>query len=261
MPNQLLPTIEQPSWLANLTNHEIMTGEFPLNNILQDSLYYPASEFDASPIRHFSGSFLSFIYVDYSTRRHDLLNQLETNGFIGYQILGQRSVLEKELKPIGTPTTPVVKNDLYKKVPDGIINNEPFCEWIVFERNSGFDDSHGPLRFSLIYLVADGVAAYTALYTSNKKVPKGIAIIQPGSDGGYLGGGNYTNFKAPDKIFSKYVHENPAGMPRYLLYGGNGGREFYRDVCWPEYSKHIGFVDKPPRGNIGVWEFHAGEEK
>jgi len=36
----------------------------------------------------------------------------------------------------------------------------PFCVWLIMERKQDVAESHGSLRFSLLYLCADGVAAY-----------------------------------------------------------------------------------------------------
>lgn len=50
---------------------------------------------------------------------------------------------------------------------------QPFCSWMIFQRNKTVSHSHGPFRFSLLYLCADGVAAFQALYVTSKKNAKG----------------------------------------------------------------------------------------
>ena len=110
-------------------------------------------------------------------------------------------------------------------------------------------ESHGPHRFSLLYLCAEGVAAFQALYVANQLAPAAIGIIQPG----YGFGGNWTDFTDRDRIFAGIVLDNPAGHPKFLLHGGIGPREFYDQPCWPEYSEQRGFLDKAGGGSIGVW--------
>jgi hypothetical protein len=52
-------------WLTDLSLPAIMHEPFPMDQVLQDSLYYPSSGFDGDPVRHLAGNILSFIYVDY----------------------------------------------------------------------------------------------------------------------------------------------------------------------------------------------------
>ena len=126
---------------------------------------------------------------------------------------------------------------------------------MVLERESGFSPEHGPARFSLLYLCADGAAAYQALYVANAVAPKVIAIIQPGHGFGC----NWTNFGDPEQILARTVATNPAGKPELLLYGGYGARDYFREPCWPEYSDYICFLDKHGGGTIGVWRLNADE--
>ena len=126
---------------------------------------------------------------------------------------------------------------------------KPFATWFVFQRDGGLDNEHDAERFSLLYLCADGVAAYQALYLANNCSPLGIAIIQPGTGFGL----NWTDFTDPSKSMATTMLSNPAGKPHVLLYGGIGKRDFYRKTCWPEYPKHDCFLEKAGGGSIGVW--------
>jgi hypothetical protein len=81
--------------------------EFPLHEILKDSLYYPASGFDGDPIKHLLRTFLSFVYVDYARTHEQLMMEIRGRGFKGYRMLGWRSVTIQELVPHGwTPIYP-----------------------------------------------------------------------------------------------------------------------------------------------------------
>ncbi len=93
---------------------------------------------------------------------------------------------------------------------------------------------HGPDRFSLLYICADGVAVFRSLYIQNAIVPKAIAIIQPGH--GF--GGNWTNFEDHEKVLGRSVlNDNLGGGPEFLLNGGAGGRGLSNDCnCWPDYK-------------------------
>ena len=239
-----LPEMNPPDWLTRIDDKTIKE-QFPLKCVLQDSLYYPAAGFDGVPVAHLAGNFLSFVYVDYGVSREDLLEELCSRGFRGYQVMAQRKVSKDELTPNGwTPISPVRDDGDPAKYKDWI--KQPFCEWLIFQRSSGFTDEHGPCRFSLLYLCADGVAAFQALYLSNRLSPSGIAIIQPG----HAFGGNWTDFTDANGPLARAVIGNPSGKPNVLLYGGAGGRDFYRDPCWLEYAESLGFLGAT---SIGVW--------
>lgn len=246
MLNQL-PEIAVPSWLNNLSPTTIRNGSFPLQEFLQNSLYYPASGFDGDPIRYLAGNILSFIYVDYGHAEDEFMDALGSPGFRGYDLVATRPVIEQELAPNGwNPILPArIDGDPFR-YRDRTKN--PFYSWSVFQRRDDVPVNHGPSRFSLLYLCADGVAAFQALYIANAAVPKAVAVIQPG----HAFGGNWTDYTDPKQIFARSVLENPSGRPTFLLYGGIGKRDYYRQSCWPDYQAHICFVDKVG-GTIGIW--------
>lgn len=248
-----LGIVQIPAWLADLRADTIECGALPLDDILRDSLYYPSSGFDGTPIRYLAGNVHSFVYVDYGQGREDLDRALRSPGFRGYGVLGKRDVPQVELTPHGwTPTVPTSVDGNPTRYRNWM--KKPFCLWIVFQRLDEFPESHGPHRFSLLYLCADGVAAFQALYVANKHAPAIVAVIQPG----HAFGGNWTDFTDPQKIFARSVLQNPAGKPRIFLYGGIGRRDFYRNSCWPNYNRLVSFLEKAGCGTIGVWA-HASQ--
>lgn len=231
------------SWLDSI-NSSTIPAILPIHQILAHSLYYPAAGLDGDPIAYLAGNYLSFVYVDYGISRAVLLNTLSERGFRGYSIVAQRPVTQRELIPNGWTNHTVSKN-----IPVGIVGADqitPFCEWIIFQRSDEYDIRHGPERFSLLYMCADGVATFEALYVSNSTAPEAIAIVQPG----HSFGGNWTNFADPDQSLHEVVLNNPHGYPTVLLYGGSGGTAPYTKPCWPEYSIGMGFLGNT---SISVW--------
>jgi hypothetical protein len=240
--------MQEPDWLADIDQDNIKSRSLPLDELLQESLYYPASGFDGSPIRRLAGNVFSFVYVDYGMEREALMNALESPGFHGYKLLARRDVAQHELPPRPWRLPPLLPQDGDPwKFRD--YTKEPFCVWAVFERSGEMPDSHGPRRFSLLYLCADGVAAFQALYVANAMKPKIVAIIQPGH--GF--GRNWTDFTDPQQVLARTVLGNPAGRPQALLHGGSGGRDFYRESCWPDYPGLLRFIDKRGGRDIGVF--------
>ncbi len=244
----LLPEVAQPQWLSDLTPESIQTAAFPLKEILEDSLYYPASGFDGDPIKYLAGRVFSFINVEYGKTEQELEEAIKLPGFKGYQILASRSVTESELTPNGWQPIMPERVDGNPRQYEKYVK-KPFCRWYVFERCDDFPASHGPGRFSLLYLCADGAAAYQAIYVANATKPKFVAIIQPGHGFGC----NWTDFTDPTKIFARTVLGNKAGRPEYLLYGGFAERHFYVETCWQDYGDLLGFFTHGYDGNIGVW--------
>ena len=221
---------------------------FPLARILDQSLYYPASGFDGDPVKYFSHKINSFVYADYGYSENNLKDALASEGFKGYRIAHSRDVSQNVLMS-DRWTSACGKNDYRYQGLNTVEHEKRFAKWLIFERCTGFGSMHGAQRFSLLYVCADGVAAYRALYMANNYVPKAIAIIQPG----YGFGGNYTDFANPSCLLGEIVLGNNVGRPKMLLFGGHGKRNRFRSPCWPEYAANDGFYDKAGGGSIGVW--------
>ena len=246
-----LPRIEPPDWL-NRNQEEIQNGEFPLREILKDSLYYPASGTDGDPVKYLAGNVLSFIYADYGIERNEVLHTLKhgQHRFCGYAPVALRDVNMKELCPDGwTPKLPRPGDGNPERGRSFI--KPPFAVWSIFQRLAGFSDEHGPERFSLLHICGDGVATFQALYHGNHCVPHAVAVINPGT--GF--GGNWTDFSDRALIFARSVLENPSGDPELLLYGGicPADDPFYQEPCWPDYPEPVACVPKYDGGYIGVW--------
>jgi hypothetical protein len=237
----------EPNWLSNIEKR--FFSKFPLLDIIENSLYYPACGLDGSPIKYMGGNILSFIYVDYGVTKEKNMADLNNKGCAGYDILLQREIDERDLVPHGWKQKYCKPSDGDPSSIKDFIVNEPYCLWTIFKRQPNRNQNHGPDKFSLLYLTADGAAAFDAIYLKNNKRPKAIAIIQPGT----AFGGNWTDFRDHTKILGRYVLNNPAGIPDYLLYGGWGSGHCYKEPCWPPYNKYILFYPHEP-GSVGIWE-------
>lgn len=229
--------------LNELTPESIAYGVFPVKELLCNSVYYPASAFDGGVIRDCNvnrkdWNVLSFIYCDYNMTKSGLQ---ETDMPRGYRIFGQRQLTEHDLVPKGwTPKLPPnLDMQSYQYSVSQFANKRPFATWMVFERLPEFDKTHGPKRFSLLFICGDGVATYQALYWTHKLSPRAIAIIQPGTGFGF----NWTDFYKRSDPFYWTVSHNPAGMPEYVYCGhwsehatAKAANLEYMDFDWPEYK-------------------------
>lgn len=238
------------SWLVNITQEQIESGMFPLKDVLQNSFYYPSCGFDGGIIKDCNTmgrdlNIVSFIYCDYATGEQAF--RQEQNSFVGYHVLGSRSVSHSELTPNGwRPKFPPNFNlQDYQRYRD---TWKPFINWTVYERDDNRDDNHGRTRFSLLYLGGEGVATYQALYWTNKISPRALAIIQPGT-GFEL---NWTDFRDGNGALAWVVNNNPVGQPEFIYYGGYGNG--YSDFNWNGYIQSR--IIRPyyiEEGEVRIW--------
>ena len=235
-------------WLERLTAESLLKMEFPIQEILQDSLYYPASGFDGDPVKHLLGTFLSFIYVDYARSHELLMQEIRGRGFKGYRMLGWRAVTRSELVPYGwTPHYPTMEDGNPRS--GYCWAKPPFCDWCIFERLPEMNKDYGPYRFSLLFVGGDGVATFQALYLGNQAAPRGVAIIQEGYGFGF----NWTSFRDRSRIFARSVMDNPYGQPGILLVGGWSSINDYKEPVWPEYVEDVICFEKTRGGGYVVW--------
>ena len=232
----VFPSQLMPEWL------ECPDAErLPIRAILSGSVYYPACGIDGGPIKHFAKYFPSFVYTDYGYERAAVLQNLDE--FIGYKVAFVRDVTIDELG--------VDDLDLLRANPPNnphtfqLPETSWFCCWAVFERKDDYGDEHGPRRFSLLYSNSDGIAFFKSVYWKQDVAPAMIAIIQPGT--GF--GGNWTNFEDENGPLASAVLGNPSGNPMYLLNGGWGDGEMYREPCWSTYSKRVAVI----HGRLRCW--------
>ena len=180
---------------------------------------------------HLGHHFWSFVHADYGYDPEAIRATLGADRFAGYRLLGRRSVTEDEM-PLAN------WNSETARWLEGGNNRDareratpPFAEWALLERSYGPDKPTELM--SLLFIGADGVTLFKKLYVENGAVPACIAIIQPSDAMGQ----NWTDFKAPNEYLAQAVMGNPAGSPRFLLYGGNGAADWYRKPCWPTYDR------------------------
>jgi hypothetical protein len=241
-----------PEWLERQNPAELSAHDFPLHEALQHSLYYPAAGVDGRPVQFLGGFIHSFIYVDYGMDEQAVGAEAQASGFCGYHLAGSTSLSQRDLAPNGwRPQVPAQFQNQIQAFSErrarGSVRS-PFATWYIFDRDECRDERHGPLRFSLVYLCADGVAAYQALYWQNHTAPEVLAIIQPGNDCSV----NYTNFKGPDGFLAWTVlhGNNGSSIPEYLVCGGL--LLDYTQAFWPDaYPEHIEWFQHV-NGN-GVW--------
>ncbi len=231
--------------LQHISAEKMKDEPVPIQELLKDSLYYPSSGFDGGVVKYFSSYTQSFIYCDYGIKEDEFLREM--NGFYGYHVLSSRALNPSELTPTGWQMKLPPRLQAQEYLRERRFIKKPFAHWVVYERNEDFDESHGPKRFSLIYIGGEGVATYQALYWSNQVSPKILAIIQPGT----AFGGNYTDFCKKDGYLAWVALNNPNGTPEMILYGGYG-EGYENNFDWDGYKMIRSIHGYYPIGQYGM---------
>lgn len=260
-----MPESGHEEWLMtlDLRHPQRALKDLPIDFLLKGSVYYPASHFDGRPVQYLGRRIQSFVYVDYLVSRSQLMAELADpdRNFKGYRLAAHRPVEPKELSGNhpwnGQPAPCLQTEELLPRIREmwsgpprderGFARpNESFCEWMIFERKPDFGPEHGPKRFSILHLHADGVASYQALYWTRGIAPTVLCLIQPGM--------NWDEFRRADGCLATLVLRGGGPIPPFLICGGIGA--FYDTAFWPEdYPTCIGYF-KFENGN-GLWA-HKG---
>lgn len=213
-----LPQLTAPDWLSGILNNRLLPEKIPLLSILDDSLFYPASGLDTTPIELTSLNIFSFVYCDYSISKK-YFTEFLSNRIPDYSLVGGRFINRDEIVPDSwVPDVPTHFDfddywgyNLLKSAQDRC---EQFGHWSVWEKeNEASTEKSQRNIISLLFIAGEGVACYQGLYLRNKVSPKILSIIQPG----HTLGGNWTNFFNPYAPFWKSVKNGK--LPDRLLLG------------------------------------------
>ncbi len=159
-----------PDLLNEIDASSIATMEIPWAELLTDSLYYPSSGIDGTPIRHWRLGVNSFVYADFLVSRDDYGRALRS--IVGYEPVAQQEIPEEAIAPLGwrslMPEAVEPRQYLRAMQYSRVAGGRFFALWTVFQRRPGRPDWLGPPRFSLLHIRAEGVATYNALYARRR---------------------------------------------------------------------------------------------
>lgn len=227
-----------PEWLAGYQKGDSFDrSAFFASRIV----FYPGYGDDGQPVRLFgaAGAAHVFVMADYGVERNELLEKLgsEDEGFSGYDLLALLDLSERDLVPNGwTPTLP---REMIRNPKTSMDSGSPYGLVAIFERRDEFDSTHGPSRFSILFLGADGIAAYDALFCQpGMRVSPFAAVLQ---DHGF--GGNYSRFGQGGLLHR--IADAAKVYPRFILANERKTR------LWPGYSRVEG-VHADPGGVYGT---------
>lgn len=201
-----------PDWLARFDLQNPMRPADRLQDFLRSrTVYYPGSYFDGGPVAAFNSAQAAhcFIYVDYHVERQELVNRITRargQGFLGYDSIAQIDLTEADFQ-----TNRWVPH--YRQRVDYTFPPHPPYGFIsIFERQRGFDDAHGAWRFAILFLAADGHAAFDAMFCQNNGTPEPFcAVIQNHGFGGdwhragFGGGGPMSEIAQDCGVYPRFL--------------------------------------------------------
>jgi len=182
-------------------------------------VYYPGSGTDGHPVKVFGSTHSAhcFVYADYGVTQTALEAELAhpRYGFRGYHSLARLQLCERDLVPIAW--TPHIRagelpQDRYRFAA---VAAQPFGFLEVLERNHDLDDNHGARRLAILFLGADGIAAYDALFCQGLGHSVPFAVLL--EDHGF--GGNYDRFGRGGLL--ERIARHCDVLPQWLLVAEN----------------------------------------
>jgi len=229
-----------PQWLEQFNNGEAFSSEqFFASRII----YYPGPRYDGQPVKLFGSthSAHSFVYVDYGLTKDAIEAELghDEYGFRGYHTLDRVQLAERDLTPNGW----VDHVDPRYEAPHGRahIHTDPFGFIEVLERDQNLDDNYGAPLIGIMFLGADGIAAYDALFCQQNGTPPPFAFVL--QDHGF--GGNYDRFGRGGLL--ENIANRCHAVPRWLLVAD-------KTDPWDGFTR-VPDVDGEPGGMYGVLHF------
>lgn len=176
-----------PSWLENFEiGQKVRVGDIFRSRIV----YNPGAGFEGAPIRTFNASHAAhtFVYVDYGFNKETVDSELSDGAFHGYHLIHAQNVARDELFS-GAPVYHLDNEDI-KIIKEGyarmnVDTDNSFGILKIFQRNADLGDDHGALRFAVLYLGADAIAAYDVLFGNTDCTPFASVIDTYGFGGAY----------------------------------------------------------------------------
>ena len=198
-----------PSWLV-----EIKEGDkFSRDDFFKSRVvFYPGSYTDGHAVRVFGSTHAAhcFIYVDYGITQSVLETELINHGFLGYENLFRIQLTERDLVPFVWESSIHFRPD-YPLNYAANLKKESYSFLQIMERKPEYDEAHGPKRLAILFLFADGIATYDALFCQARNKSEPFAVLL--QDHGF--GGNYDKFGMGGLMERIALHAQI--KPTYLL--------------------------------------------
>ena len=190
-------------------------------------VYYPGSGTDGHPVKVFGSTHSAhcFVYADYMVSQARLEETLDSvHRFRGYHTVSRLQLREADLVPSGWTRHLEFGDPQDRYGFSNAIAAAPFGFLEVLERDSAYDESHGARRLAILFLGADGIATYDALFCQRTTPTSPYAVLL--QDHGF--GGNYEHFGRHGLL--ETIAQRTSVFPRWLLTARHGTQ------AWEGYS-------------------------
>lgn len=179
-----------PAWLANFKSGD----SFHAKDFLASRVvFYPGSATDGHAIKLFGSTYSAhcFVYVDYMISKEEMVRTLEhpLHSVMGYKTLSRIELQMSDLTPNGWRQHIDYRAELGGR-PWTYNQAQSYGFIEILERKDDFGDDHGPARLAILFLGADGIATYDALFCQRNGTPPPFGMLL--QDHGF--GGNYDSF-------------------------------------------------------------------
>ncbi len=247
-----------PDWLlAAVKDEEKFQQEFPLKELLKDSLYYPCCGYDLKPLNICDGKVFSYVYVDLTAQPKDYHSWIQSNMTIYedsedvlYSLVKTKQLKLKDVIPHDwRPELRPNKKEGYIRALYNFKRSTPkrYAFWSIWKRNDiksllGYKPSY----FSILYLGGYEMNfVYQGLYNRLDIRPKVISIINAGM--------GFWDYKIIDgkvlyfSFFEKVLNRNSLGLPLYLI-GYLSHTIFYK--YYETLEEHYAIIHRLKEKNI-----------
>lgn len=206
-----------PEWLEAIELDDEVSNAVRVQNFFSSKLvFYPGSGSDGQPVQLFGSNHAChcFVYADYGLSQERLETEITNHGFEGYSTFKRIHLKKCEIL---SHWQPHLEADEFKKA------QEKSKDWVdislyafleILQRDTGLDDTHGAKRLAILFLGADGIACYDALFCQQHSKPLFGLVLQ---DHGLSG--NYDRF-GKDGLMER-VARRTNRYPQYLLVANN----------------------------------------
>jgi hypothetical protein len=205
-----------PSWLSDFKPGDA----FPRQQFFSSRIiYYPGSGIDGHAVKVFGSTHAAhcFIYADYGIPQTLLEETLKNSRsrFRGYHTAARIQLRKEDIVPAGW-SPHIQPTELPERSRDRVhIRTTAFAFLEILQREQGLDATHGAHRLAVLFLGADGIATYDALFCqSASNRPPFCLLLQ---DHGF--GGNYDRFGKGGLL--ERIASRCGVMPQWLLAADN----------------------------------------
>jgi len=188
-----------------------------IDRFLRNVVFYPCSLIDFTPIKHLGEKgFSDYFYADYNTTREEFEDGIRVNGFHGYDCTNIEDIAVESVFGDNWENLHLIHRRTIARLD--FAWTDPFLVVARFDRHPEFLEKHGPSYFRLMFAKCEAITTFVSVFSRRRISPRCLAYINPGI--GY--GGNFHEFPA---LFGYTLRRNEGGLPKYILYDENGGKQ------------------------------------